>query len=315
MQHGETAGLRGRPVNVVRLAVLGAALLAAVGAFFLMRSMSAAPQADPSAQTAQDDTKVQILVATKDLALGERITPEALAWRDWPRDGLNPAYVQQSAQPKALESFANTVVRAPLLAGEPVIAAKLVTADTRGVLPALLTPGMRATSFTVNPDTGVAGFVLPEDRVDIALTRMTTRGEGQAQVEVAVVSTVLENVRVLAIDQAFEAPANTKNVVGTTVTVELTPRDVERLELADRLGDISLSLRSYADMAGPAIARTDAEAMRQREPRSAQVSMGPPPEAPPVSSFPSDSVGVPATGRVTLYLGGRSSTSQTGGPM
>lgn len=308
------AGLWGRPVNVVRIAVLGAALLAAVGAFFLMRSMSGAPQTDPAAQTADNGEQVQVLVATKDLALGERVTPEALAWRDWPRSGLNPTYIQQSAQPKALESFANTVVRSPLLAGEPVIAAKLVTADTRGVLPALLTPGLRATSFTVNPDTGVAGFILPEDRVDIAMTRLTTRGEGQAQVEVAVVSTVLENVRVLAIDQSFETQAGAKNMLGTTVTVELPPRDVERLELADRLGDLSLSLRSYADMAGPSIARPDAEAMRQRDPRPAQVAIAPPPE-PPVQTFTSDLPPSPSGSRVTLYLGGRPSNASQGGPM
>ena len=253
-------------MNVRQIAIIGGALMVAGAAFIFMRSQAdnAAP-APVAAVSAPAPSKTQVLVAKRDLEIGERITAESLGWQDWPESGANStAFFTQERTPDATKQFENGVVRIAMVAGEPVTASKIVQLGaTANAMSGLLTPGMRATSVSITPDSGVAGFVLPNDRVDIVLTRelqITVGGQTKAR---TVSSTILENVRILAIDQSLTQSKDQKALAGSTATVELTTTDAEKLRMAAKLGDLSLLLRSYADAGGPTLARTDALAMSQ----------------------------------------------------
>ena len=287
-------------MNVVRLAVLGAAILAAGGAFFLMRSQSAQPQAAAVGGPVAPEPEAMVLVARKPLAVGERLTPDALAWQAWPKAGVAEAFFEQSVAPKAIEEWTNAVVRYPMVQGEPLTAAKLAKAGDASVMAALLTPGMRAVSVPISVATGAGGFILPNDRVDIVLTRDMQVVDGQTTRQRTLSDVVIENVRVLAVDQTFAETAETRTVVGSTALLELSSADIATLQVADKLGDISLTLRSLADTAGPTVARADIDAMRQ----ASGIAAAPPPAAP--------AAGAPAPASppaVRVYRGGGSAAS------
>jgi pilus assembly protein CpaB len=116
---------------------------------------------------------------------------------------------------------------------------------------AILPTGMRALSTDISPETGAGGFILPNDHVDVILTRRDRDAEASnGGVEAHVSETILNNVRVLAIDQTIEEKGGQRVVVGKTATLELSPRQAERLTLAHQLGTLSLALRSLVDSGG-----------------------------------------------------------------
>ena len=149
--------------------------------------------------------------------------------------------------------YFGSVVREPILAGEPIVARKIVRAGDSGYLAAYLEPGMRAMAIKVSVETAAGGFILPGDRVDVLLTQQTSLSnlDGAAQASKFRSSTVMQNVKVLAIDQTTRAGEDAQSVVGATATLELRPADSEALALAKSEGELSLVLRSYADTAGP----------------------------------------------------------------
>ena len=148
--------------------------------------------------------------------------------------------------------YYGSVVREPIAAGEPIIARKIVRAGDSGYMAAYLEPGMRAMAIRVTVETAAGGFILPGDRVDVILTREL--GNNNADTPGAAKfasSTVMQNVKVLAIDQSTRADDEEQAVVGATATLELLPRDSEIVALAKSEGELSLVLRSYADTSGP----------------------------------------------------------------
>jgi len=155
------------------------------------------------------------------------------------------AYIQRSTRPNAIKDLENSVARAPMLPGEPVTPAKLVKPGEGGVLAAILPAGMRAISTRIKEETGVGRLILPNDHVDVILTQ---RKRGRSGGEDFVSDTLFRNVRVLAIGQLIEAKDGKKLAEGNTATLELTPRQSELLALANSMGEISLALRSIADM-------------------------------------------------------------------
>jgi pilus assembly protein CpaB len=113
---------------------------------------------------------------------------------------------------------------------------------------AILPTGMRAVSTDISPETGAGGFILPNDHVDVILTRRDKDAEAaNGGTEVHTSETILSNVRVLAIDQTVEEKNGQRVVVGKTATLELSPRQSEHLALAHQLGTMSLALRSLVD--------------------------------------------------------------------
>jgi pilus assembly protein CpaB len=135
----------------------------------------------------------------------------------------------------------------PFVAGEPIREAKLINAKGSGFMAAILPSGMRAVSTQISPENGAGGFILPNDRVDVLLTRRDREAEKQAGGEVQVTETILRNARVLAIDQNIQEKDGQKVVIGKTATIELSPREAETLVLAQRMGSLSLALRSITD--------------------------------------------------------------------
>ncbi len=235
-------------MSVARIAVLILAVLAATAAAWLASSFVGSDQQIAQAPEPQMVTD-QVLVAANDLPVGSRIAPGDLRWQTWPSEALASGFIVKARSPEITTTMQGALVRAPMLKGEPVTDAKVINGDATGFMAARLGEGMRAVSVGISPETGAGGFILPGDRVDVIVTR-EGRSDGSREPEVRS-DTVLTNVRVLAIDQAFaEATDETgeKVVVGKTATLELTPMQAETLARSQAVGDIWLSLRSLADM-------------------------------------------------------------------
>lgn len=187
-------------------------------------------------------TMAQVLVAKTEIGLGQIAVPENFRWQDWPQTALSPHYILRSARPNAVADLTGAVARTPLLPGEPVTPMKLVKSGEGGVMAAILPAGMRAISTRIKEETGAGKFILPNDHVDVLLT-VRRRNEHVAE-------TLFRNVRVLAIGQMIEAKEGKKLAEGNTATLELTPQQAEALAAANARGEISLVLRSIADLKG-----------------------------------------------------------------
>jgi pilus assembly protein CpaB len=206
--------------------LLGTAL-AGAGSFAAM-SLAVGPG---TATAMQDPATVDIVVARSEIAYGQAMEPALLMTKPWPKSAVpDGAYT-------SFEAFSNdTPMRAlgRIFPGEPIMAAKLSSPGERVTIVQRLTPGYRAAAISVDAATAVGGFVAPGDRVDILMTQ----GGGN---ELRAV-TVLQNVRVVGIDQTSEERQGAPKVV-RTITVEVLPDDVQRLVLAQTAGRLSLSLR------------------------------------------------------------------------
>lgn len=229
-------------MNMTRIVVLVAALGAAALAAFMARGFLG--KKDPAANAAALEA-VEVLVAAKNVNVGAKIALTDLKWQRWPKEAVDVAFITKTAQPNAIdEAAAGSVARAPLLTGEPVTAQKVIKADGAGFLAAVLTAGHRAYSLKVNAERGAGGFILPNDRVDVIMTRkMGNDDAGRPAFDSA---TVLQNVRVLAIDQMAKEEEGNQAIVGKTATLEVTPPQAQALALAEAMGDITLSLRSLS---------------------------------------------------------------------
>ncbi|MEM1086922.1 MAG: Flp pilus assembly protein CpaB [Pseudomonadota bacterium] len=237
------------PMRLIILAVAGAA---AVVAAFLVRGMVNQP-AQPVAAAPQTIVKevevsqTKVLIAAADLPVGTLVSPSDFRWADWPERTVNPNYFTEEDNPDAMETLAGSVVRTSLFADEPILPQKLVQKGETGFMAALLRPGKRAVSVEISPESASAGFILPDDRVDVILTYEVEVLQGRDTVEQTIVVTAMENVRVLAIDQMFGEVDGVPALTGSTATLELTPEEAELMSLSARKATISLTLRSHAD--------------------------------------------------------------------
>jgi pilus assembly protein CpaB len=222
-------------MKAARLVVLGVALVAGGAAYMLSRGQAPAPV--KVVQQASDT--VDILVAKTDIGVGRSVTAENLAWQPWPVKAAGPLFIKRTARPNALEDMKGSVARASFIVGEPIREQKLVKANGSGFMSAILPAGMRAVSTEISAETGAGGFILPNDYVDVILTREGSEG--------FISETVLRNTRVLAIDQTIQEKDGQKVVVGKTATLELGPSQSETLTMSRRRGVLSLALRSLSD--------------------------------------------------------------------
>jgi pilus assembly protein CpaB len=211
-----------------------------LGAFYGVLGIVNRPATVITQEVAVNTT--QVLVAKAEIGLGQITGPESFRWQDWPQSGLSPSYIQRGTRPNAIADLNGAVARTPLMPGEPITPYKLVKAGDGGVLAAILPAGMRAISTRIKEETGVGRLILPNDHVDVILT---TRRRGEH-----IADTLFRNVRVLAIGQLIEAREGKKLAEGNTATLELTPTQAEELAAANSKGEISLVLRSIADIKG-----------------------------------------------------------------
>ena len=189
---------------------------------------------------------VDVLIAKGDIPMGQPLSPGDLQWQTWPASASSGNFIRKSERPQAMEDLSGWVARVPFIAGEPIREAKLVNAKGSGFMAAILPSGMRAVSTQISPENGAGGFILPNDRVDVILTRRDANAE-KAGGDAKTSETVLTNIRVLAIDQNIEEKGGNKVVVGKTATLELSSSQAETLVLSQQIGSLSLALRSVTD--------------------------------------------------------------------
>jgi len=232
-------------MKAARLVVLTVAI-AAGGIAAMLAGRSEKP-AEVKVAPAPQIATVDVLVAKSDINMGQTITPADVRWQEWPVAAAGGNFIRKSDRPKAIENLSGSIARAPFVSGEPIREAKLVNAKGSGFMAAILPEGMRAISTQISPETGAGGFILPNDHVDVILTRRDRDADKTAGADTHTSETILTNVRVLAIDQNVQEKDGQKVVVGKTATLELTPHQTEVLAVSQQLGTLSLALRSIAD--------------------------------------------------------------------
>lgn len=228
-----------------RIVILTVAVAAAGLAGYIAMNMSA-PRVVTEVLPQPERIEVEdVLVAGTSLATGSQIAPDTLKWQEWPKNGLSEGFITRSARPDAIEELEGAVVRMPIFAGEPMRTEKIVDANAR-VMSSLLPAGKRAVATEITVATGAGGFILPNDRVDIIMVRSDDTGGYSTQV-------VLQNIRVLAIDQTIqETEDGSQAVVGSTATLELTPDQARVIAVAQEMAaKLTLALRSVADADQP----------------------------------------------------------------
>ncbi|MBT9291278.1 Flp pilus assembly protein CpaB [Prosthecodimorpha staleyi] len=237
-------------MKVARLLVLTVAIGAGLAAAMVATSMIGTNEAPPSTPVADApaprmDT-VEVLVLGRDIPMGGKVAAADLIWQPWPKSGMSEAYIAKANRPNATLELVGTIARQPIAAGEPVREGRLIKSD-RGYMSVILSPGMRALAVEVKAVSTAGGFVLPNDHVDIILTRAAPKTAGSSGGDPFVSETLLTNIRVLAIDQQVIEKGEPAVVARDTATLELTPRQVEIVAQAQQLGTISLVLRSIRD--------------------------------------------------------------------
>jgi pilus assembly protein CpaB len=231
-------------MKAARLVVLGVAVAAGGIAAYLAAGSKAPPP--PPAPVVQLET-VDVLVAKSDLSRGQVIEGRDIGWQTWPAAAANANFIKKSDRPDAVTEFTGAVVRVSLVAGDPIRDPNVVMAKTSGFLAAVLPKGMRAVAIEISPEAGAGGFILPDDHVDVMLTRRDKAAEKATGVEKFVSDTILRNVRVLAVDQTIDTKGDNKSQLGKTATLELTEDQAETLALSRQIGTLSLTLRSILD--------------------------------------------------------------------
>ncbi len=180
-----------------------------------------------------------VAVAATDISLGQRIAPEMVKIVDWPTNSVPSSAIDD---PNKLQG---RVVRSALQRGEPILEAKLAPVGTQGGLSAVIGEGRRAITVRVNDVIGVAGFALPGNYVDIIVNTQKD-GDRSSNKDQAISKIVLEHILVLAVAQEASRD-ETKPRVVNAVTLEVTPEEAEKIDLARSVGNLSLVLRNQVD--------------------------------------------------------------------
>ncbi|WP_338688393.1 Flp pilus assembly protein CpaB [Bradyrhizobium sp. 26S5] len=234
-------------MKTARIVVLGIAGVAGLAAMYLA-SVGDRKPAPPPPPVAQLPT-VEVLVAKSDIGLGQSLKAEDVQWQRWPAETASSAFLRHDTNADAMTEVIGSIARAPFIVGEPIREQKLVKANGSGFMAAILPSGMRAISTEISPETGAGGFILPNDRVDVILSRRDKNPDQQQGArDIVTTEILLSNVRVLAIDQAPKEKDGNNSLVGKTVTLELKPEQAETLARARQTGTLALALRSIADV-------------------------------------------------------------------
>jgi pilus assembly protein CpaB len=236
-------------MKIARLAVLGVALAAGGAAAYLVSGSKPPPapqivQAPPTVQTEE------VLVAAKELNFGAAIGDGDMSWQVWPNTGAGKGvFIRKSENPNALNDVRGSLVRGNFLVGEPLRRDRLVKGPTAGLMSTMLSSGMRAVAINIDSQgaTSAGGFILPNDHVDVVRTYRDDEATKATGSDVVVTQTILSNVRVLAIGQNVQNKNGEAVVVGSNATLELEPKQAELIILAQRTGQLSLTLRAMVD--------------------------------------------------------------------
>ena len=229
-----------------RVIILSVALLAAGAAAFLAMQLTGREtvvqlQSQP---VIEREPSINVLVAAANLPVGSRLTEESMRWQGFPENGVVEGFITEAARKDAMTELKDAIIRMPIFEGEPIRAEKIADANS-AIMSSLLPSGKRAVATEITVSTSAGGFILPNDRVDVIMVRKSDDGGFQTE-------TILSNIRVLAIDQEVQENAESKTVVGTTATLELTPDQSKVIAVAAQMADrLTLALRSVADAQEP----------------------------------------------------------------
>jgi pilus assembly protein CpaB len=247
--------------------VLVAAAAAAVALALVARQLTATHTSKAMAAT-PPRPQVRVLVAKRDLTIGDRLAPEDVTWQAMPASAASRTFitggpVKASLVDQAQAAFASdpqiqavtgSLVLVPIAAKEPMSSTKLVKGGQGGFMAVKLPAGMRAMTMPVSVESGAGGFILPGDHVDVIedIKLASSGGQGAGQPAQPIQSkTIMTNITVLAIDQAPEPKPGAATLVGASATLEVPAADINLLAKAREEGTLQLALRSHADMEGP----------------------------------------------------------------
>ena len=236
--------------------VIAVAALFAGGVFYFLLQYMEGVERDAfelAEQSKPGVAAVEVLVADIDLPAGTIIDSTILDWQAWPDDSLGDGYVayreedDDTDKSDLEEEYYDKIVRRTILAGEPITDAKLFTQEGASFLSGMLEPGMRAVAIRVQDVSGVGGFIMPGDRVDVIVSMKwkidTEAKKAGAPFTEYTSETIVQNARVMGIDQAFNDFE--ENVAkASAVTIEVTPKQAEIIAISANRGELSLALRS-----------------------------------------------------------------------
>lgn len=230
-----------------RLIILGVAVAAAGGAGYVAKNMLVAPPPEVIVEKGPQAPAIdltEVLVLGKDVPMGAPVG-DALEWQSWPSGGINDNFITKAQDPEALEKFKGSMARIAMYSGEPLRKSKLI-GEGQSFMSSILPAGMRAIATQIAADTSAGGFILPNDYVDVIMTR---RADTASTTGGFITETILKNIRVLAIDQAIQEDEEGRKVkVGETATLELTPQQAEIITVAQQMADrLTLALRAVVD--------------------------------------------------------------------
>ena len=227
--------------NRQTLIALGVALILGLAAVFLANSYLSGTE-----RRAALGGTTKVAVAATPLAYGVDITPDKVRFVDFPNSSIPPGAFTNTAQ--LIRPGKRRVALLPIAVNEPILAGKISGEGQGASIAALLPDGKRAASVAINDVSGVAGFVQPNDSVDVLVTRSLLVAAGNTQVT----DVLLQNVRVIAIDQQSRN-ADGSPKIAKTVTLEVDPIDAQKLALAQTIGTLSLVLRKPGEQNNPVV--------------------------------------------------------------
>lgn len=239
--------------NIVIVAV-GALLVAVLVVFFMQILLGNKKSKTP----VSEEPKVELLVANKDLSAGNEIKDDDIRWQQWPKGNVFPGAITRKNEQKPIESLdKETRLARNLSQGEPIVLNALLGKSNGNSVAANLNKGRRAIAIEVSASSMVGGFVSPGDYVDVLVTYKDSMRKDdedprvqdmiQRNLKKLAAETILQNVRVLAVDQKAERPEDEKIKVGKTITLDLSLEQSEKVALAGKLGELTLALRAVGD--------------------------------------------------------------------
>lgn len=232
-------------MNTSRLIVLGVAAVAAGVAGYIAKNLATTPPAEIVAAAPPEPSipLTEVLVLSEDVPAGQPLDTQ-MRWQSWPQSAVTEGFIVRSQEADAMELLKGSVARLTMFQGEPVRRSKLIGAG-QSFMSSILPSGKRAVATQISADTSAGGFILPNDYVDVIMTRRADSGGAQG----FVTETILKNIRVLAIDQTIQEDEQGQTVrVGQTATLELTPQQSEIITVAQQMADrLTLALRSITD--------------------------------------------------------------------
>lgn len=245
----------------MRLIGVVIALVLAFGAFYAALNFlggSSEPggpapgQSGVVVQTSEPDVQtVDVLVASRPIPIGEKIKADMVDAQPWPKHLVVPGFVTTGDK---TQNIIDMVTRGTFQKGEPILLSKLANPSDPSFLAAALPPGKKMVTLSTDGIAGLAGFVFPGDRVDVIVTHPIPREDADPEnlddkdSQETVTETVLHNVKVLAVDQRAEAGTTEEKIpLPSSISLEVSLEDAQRLRLAQETGYLSMALRSLED--------------------------------------------------------------------